>query len=319
MANETAGTISRRLARAEISDALNAGAQASGAPLAPNTMGIPENHAIAVKLEEYASLLEQQQANPFRVKAYERAAKVIAGLDQPVAEIIATEGQEGLTALPGIGIAVAGAVAQLVKTGRWSQLERLRGTLVPETLFRTLPGVGPKLAHGLAEEMQLDSLEALESAASDGSLGEARGWGRKRVAMVRAATAERLGRIRQRARGEQSPRPSADLILDVDQEYRRRAAAGSLRRIAPRRFNPAHEAWLPILHTERGPWSFTALFSNTAQAHSLDRTGDWVVIYYHTDASPEGQCTVVTETRGPMEGRRVVRGREDECRRLGSP
>jgi hypothetical protein len=294
-------------------------AQGSGVESAPRaTVGVPENRAIAAKLEEYASLLEQQQANPFRVKAYERAAQVVAGLDRSVAEILAAEGQEGLTALPGIGLAIAGAVAQLVKTGRWSQLERLRGALEPEALFRTLPGVGPRLARGLAEEMQLDTLEALESAASDGSLDQAKGWGRKRVAMVRAATAERLGRTRLKARGEQSPRPDVDLILDVDREYRQKAAAGTLRRIAPKRFNPTHEAWLPILHTERGSWSFTALFSNTAQAHDLDRTGDWVVMYYHTDAAPEGQCTVVTETHGPSAGRRVVRGREAECPRAAS-
>jgi putative hydrolase len=39
-----------------------------------------------------------------------------------------------------------------------------------------------------------------------------------------------------------------------------------------------------------------------------------VVIYYHADNQPEGQCTLVTETHGPIEGRRVVRGREVECR-----
>jgi hypothetical protein len=291
----------------------NQGAQAFGARTSSRAAaGGADNRAVAAKLEEYASLLEQQQANSFRVKAYEHAAQVIAGLERPVGEILATEGQAGLTALPGIGVAIAGAVTQLADTGRWPQLERLRGTLEPEALFRSLPGVGPQLARGLAEDMHLDTLEALESAASDGSLDQAKGWGRKRVAMVRAATAERLGRARLRARGEPSSRPGVDLILDVDREYRRKAAAGELRRIAPKRFNPTHEAWLPILHAERGPWSFTALFSNTAKAHELDRTRDWVVIYHHTDAAPEGQCTVVTETHGPMAGLRVVRGREAE-------
>jgi putative hydrolase len=83
--------------------------------------------------------------------------------------------------------------------------------------------------------------------------------------------------------------------------------------IAPRRFNPTGEAWLPILHTERGDWRFTALFSNSALAHELGRVRDWVVIYFHQDSGPEGQRTVVTETRGPLAGRRVVRGRESEC------
>lgn len=84
-------------------------------------------------------------------------------------------------------------------------------------------------------------------------------------------------------------------------------------KIAPRRFNPSGEAWLPILHTERGDWGFTALFSNTALAHALRRVRDWVVIYFHEDSGPEGQRTVGTETRRPLAGQRVVRGRETEC------
>jgi putative hydrolase len=104
------------------------------------------------------------------------------------------------------------------------------------------------------------------------------------------------------------------MLLDVDLEYRRRAADGDLPTIAPRRFNPSGEAWLPVLHATRDPWHFTALFSNTAQAHQLGRTRDWVVIYFYDDEHAEGQHTVVTETHGPLIGQRVVRGREAECR-----
>jgi hypothetical protein len=105
-------------------------------------------------------------------------------------------------------------------------------------------------------------------------------------------------------------------LLEVDREYRGAAAAGRLRRIAPRRFNPAGEAWLPVLHTERGPWRFTALFSNTARAHELGRSHDWVILYFERDGAAEGRHTVVTETHGPLAGHRVVRGREAECERL---
>jgi putative hydrolase len=108
--------------------------------------------------------------------------------------------------------------------------------------------------------------------------------------------------------------PPVETILDVDHEYRVKAEAGSLPTIAPKRFNPSGDAWLPVLHTMRGDWHFTALFSNTAQAHQLNRTRDWVVIYFYDDQHAEGQHTVVTETHGPLAGRRVVRGREAECR-----
>jgi hypothetical protein len=57
------------------------------------------------------------------------------------------------------------------------------------------------------------------------------------------------------------------------------------------------------------------LFSNTARAHELGKTGDWVLIFYER-GQQVGQCTVVTERRGLMTGKRVVRGREAECRSL---
>ena len=55
------------------------------------------------------------------------------------------------------------------------------------------------------------------------------------------------------------------------------------------------------------------LFWNTALAHRLGQTHDWVVVYFD-DGVISGQCTVVTETRGDLRGLRVVRGRERECR-----
>jgi hypothetical protein len=104
--------------------------------------------------------------------------------------------------------------------------------------------------------------------------------------------------------------PGVEILLDVDREYREKARAGSLPRIAPRRLNPEGKAWLPVLHKRVGPWHFTALFSNTIRAHEMHRVYDWVVIYFE-----DGQYTVVTERRGTLTGKRVVRGREPECAR----
>jgi len=101
-------------------------------------------------------------------------------------------------------------------------------------------------------------------------------------------------------------------LLDVDREYREKAAAGTLHRIAPRRFNPSHEAWLPVMHTQRGERHYTALFSNTARAHQLGQTRDWVILYYD-DGTWERQCTVITAQRDPLKGQRIVRGRESDC------
>ena len=131
--------------------------------------------------------------------------------------------------------------------------------------------------------------------------------GSKRVAGLVDALDSRLGRLRQPVKGRT---PVAEL-LDVDREYREAVRDGKLPKIAPRRFNPRHEAWLPILHTERGDRHYTALFSNTARAHQLGRTDDWVVLYQ--DGEGGAQNTVITTHQGPLRGKRIVRGREAEC------
>jgi putative hydrolase len=271
------------------------------------------NREIVARLREAADLLEQQGANPFRVNAYRIAARTVAGLPEEAAVLFARKGLAGLIALPGIGRSLAAAIVEMVRTGSWVQLQRLRGAVEPRRLFRVVPGVGPELARRIHDRLGVDTLEALELAAHDGRLEKVDGIGPRRRAMISAALANMLRRGRPRQREEMAA-PPVDMLLDVDREYREKASAGSLEKIAPRRFNPKAEAWLPIMHTQRGGWHFTVLFSNTARAHELGRVFDWVVMYFHADDEPEGQCTVVTETRGELTDRRVVRGREAECR-----
>lgn len=270
------------------------------------------NELVAANLNEMAALLEQQGADSFHIAAYKKAAQSVDNLKVSVAELFVHKGLSGLDSIPGIGRSIAAAIAELVSTGHWAQLERLRGSLAPEQLFRTIPGIGPELARKIFSELHVETLEALEVAAHDGRLEGLKGVGRRRVEMLKASLAERLGR-RRIARQKLTVTPSVEIILDVDQEYREKAAAGSLRKIAPKRFNPSGEAWLPILHTRRQDWMMTALYSNTQRAHELHKTMDWVVIYFQTDNLPEDQCTVVTESGGTLKGRRVIRGREAEC------
>ena len=270
------------------------------------------NRVVAEQLREIAALLEHQGANRFRVAAYRKAAEGIDSLSHDLGLIFRTEGFRGLTALPGVGTQIGGTIAEMIRRGQSSQLERLRGTTDPEALLSRVPGLGPKLARRILDELHVDTLEGLETAAYDGRLDKLAGFGPRRLAMVRFSLGEMLGRKYKGGRFRLHE-PPVDILLDVDREYRKKAAANELPRIAPKRFNPTNEAWLPILHTERDPWHFTALFSNTALAHSLGRTGDWVVIYFQSDSYAEGQRTVVTETHGTLKGQRVVRGRESEC------
>jgi hypothetical protein len=282
-----------------------------------SVIDLRENQQIADKLLEMAALLEAQGANPFRAGAYRKAADTIARLTRPLRETFDAEGVAGLDALPHIGKGIATATAEILITGRWNQLERLRGTLDPVKLFQGVPGIGAQFAQRVHEELHVDTLEALEAAAHDGRLESVAGVGGRRAAAWRAALDDMLKPVRPRGRAPlpaPASHPSVAALLEVDREYRQKAEAGGLPTIAPRRFNPDAKAWLPVLHTHRGDWHFTGLYSNTATAHKFKRTHDWVVVYFYDDSHVEGQHTVVTETRGPLTGRRVVRGREAECR-----
>ena len=259
-------------------------------------------------------MLEQQGADEFRARAYRRAAESIAGYPQDLRELADLEGADALLQIPGVGKGIASALSELLATGRWSLLDRLRGTLDPESLFVTVPGVGPQLAHKLHEALQVDNLEGLEAAAYDGRLAAVPGIGPRRISANRAGLSTRLGRLRRPAPPPGSMRPPVELLLAIDRNYREAANTGSLPTIAPRRFNPSGEACLPVQHATHRGWHFTALYSNTARAHDLGRTRDWVVIYYYDHDHNERQCTVVTEHAGDLTGRRVVRGRESECR-----
>jgi len=268
------------------------------------------NAEIAARLDEVASLLEDQGANQYRVQAWRGGAATIRQLDEPVSDLLQREGLEGLDRLPGIGSALARAVRELAESERLSTLERLRGESDPVALLASVPGIGHTLAERIHDALGIESLEELEMAAHDERLAAVPGFGAKRLAGIQDALASRLRARRQRR--EADAIPTVTELLDVDREYRERAAAGDLPTIAPRRFNPTGDRWLPILHTARGPRQYTALFSNTAAAHRFGRTRDWVVLYFD-GRDGERQCTVVTAFKGPLAHHRVVRGREAEC------
>jgi hypothetical protein len=269
------------------------------------------NEFAAERLREAAILLTHQDDNPYRVAAYRHAADVVAALPTDLRDLFNTGGVDGLMQISGVGERIAGGLAELARTGRWSYLDRLRGSAEPHDVFCTVPGIGPVLAKRLHETLHCETLEQLEAALHDKKTRVA-GLGLRRRAALQAVLAQILARIRP-VRMPLADEPAVELLLDVDREYRTKAEAGQLKMIAPRRFNPKGEAWLPILHTRRGQWHFTALFSNTARAHELDKVYDWVVIYFQLDSGGEAQRTVVTAMRGPLAGDRVVRGREQEC------
>ncbi len=178
------------------------------------------------------------------------------------------------------------------------------GKIVKEgggTALKGIPGVGERLAGLIEEYVKSGEVELLESLRKEVKPED--------LEKVKAAKKEHS------PAGPSAPLIPVPLILDIDAEYREKAASRKLKLIAPKLLNPGKKAWLPILAAAKKGWKFTVMFSNTATAHKLGKTDDWVVVYYESGKG-ENQCTVVTEQRGPMKGKRVIRGRESECRKF---
>ncbi len=281
-------------------------------------MGLPRNDEIAAMLDRVADLLEAQHASVYRIRAYRSGALTLLNLEAPVAQQLAQEEPDSLESLPAIGKSLAALIREFVTTGRLRLLERLEGQTSPQDVFATVPGIGAELAERIESHLHIETLEDLEAAAHDGRLEAVPGFGPRRV----RGLCESLGHLlrfsaarRARVQASTHPkqqRPPVSRLLEMDRRYIERSGRGKLRMIAPRRFNPEHRVWLPVLHREQDGWSLTAMYSNTARAHQLGRTHDWVVIYYERDGI-DGQCTVVPEYSGALEGKWVVRGREAEC------
>jgi hypothetical protein len=274
-----------------------------------------DNRTIAQKLLDHADYLETQEANLYRVRAYRQAASIVLELTQPVVEIVATNGRKGLEALPGIGSHLSFAIESLVRTGELRTVSGEDGHIDPERLLTSLPGIGPHLARRIHDRLGITSLEEMERAAYDGRLSQVE-IGSKRLRGIMDALAGRLSRshLPEPIRGE----PPVAEILAIEEEYRKGAQQDALPTISPNRFNPHNEPWLPLMAQRRNGWNFGARFSNTALAHRLGRTQDWVVVFFD-DGIVSGQRTVVTENRGDLRGQRVVRGRERECREYYRP
>ena len=133
------------------------------------------NASIAETLRHVADLLEIEGANPFRVRAYRRAALTIEDLPQSAAKMVA-EGKT-LVGLPGIGKDLAGKIAEIVNTGRLGSLSEIEArTPTTLTALTTVPGLGPKRVHRLHEAFGIKTLKDLERAARAHKLRELRGF-----------------------------------------------------------------------------------------------------------------------------------------------
>jgi len=186
------------------------------------------NREVARIFNELADILEVKGENPFRVRAYRRAAQNIEAYPKNVAEASPKDLQE----IPGIGADLAGKIREIAETGALQDYERLKKE-VPAgfTALLAVPGLGPRTAKRLMDELGVGNLEDLERAAMEHRVAGLKGMGEKTeenilkgIGMLRKGRERKpIGRVR----------PLADAIL---RELRQKApvkelaVAGSIRR-----------------------------------------------------------------------------------------
>jgi DNA polymerase (family 10) len=189
------------------------------------------NADIAAAFEEIADLLELGNDNPFRIRAYRNAARIVGDLRFDVAARLAADGE--LPKLAGIGEDLAAKMREIAASGSCRALEKLRRRFPAGiTELLRLPGLGPRRVQALYGELGIGSLAALQRAARDGRLRAVAGFGEKTEQRVLEAVAARLSKQRRfkRAVAAQYAEPLAEALRRAA-GAREVAIAGSYRRM----------------------------------------------------------------------------------------
>lgn len=188
------------------------------------------NDEVARRFGEIATLLKLNDADPFRVRAYERAASTISGLTVDLAELTAPE----IARLKGIGAATAQKITEFRDTGSIEMLERLKAEVPPGfTELVRIPGLGPKTIRTLHDKLGIDSVDALRAALDRDALTGIPGLGPKSVENLRESI-QRLGAKDDRRIPVEEALAVADELcrrLSAVPGVERVETAGSLRRM----------------------------------------------------------------------------------------
>ena len=188
------------------------------------------NQDIAAAFSEIADLLELEDANPFRVRAYRNAARMVAELGRSVKQMV--EHNEDLDALPGIGPDLAGKMRDIVSTGTCAQLERLRSEVTPAlAALLQVPGLGPRRVRALHQELGIETLAQLRRAAELGRVQSVHGFGAKSERQILQACASLLRPPQRYRLADAAPVAEGLLAELLDTPGMHQAVlAGSLRR-----------------------------------------------------------------------------------------
>jgi len=189
------------------------------------------NADVVARLYEMAAYLDMTSV-PFKPRAYEKAAQLIAALDRPLAEVVAEGGAKALAAMPGVGKGIAERIAEIIRTGTCPDLEELRAATPVDVMALTaIDGIGPKMVKALYDELGVRTVADLEQAARAGSVRGLAHFGEKTEAKILKGIA---------FLNQHSGRLPLGAVLDLARELEARlgelpgveraAVAGSIRR-----------------------------------------------------------------------------------------
>lgn len=145
------------------------------------------NREIATVLFNISTILAMQQGNPYRIRAYRRAARNLLRMRTPITERVAAGKPLGV---PRLGTRLTAKISELAATGKSSFYEELCAELPPEEqALLHIPGIGPTIAARIHRDLGATDGESLRRAAATGRLQQVWGLGPRRVAAILHAVA----------------------------------------------------------------------------------------------------------------------------------
>jgi len=193
------------------------------------------NNDVAAIFDEVADFLEIKGDNPFRVRAYRNAARIVSGLSRGVAELAAEA--KGLEGIPGIGQDLADKIRTIVATKTLPNLEELKKEFPPGlSAMMKVRGLGPKKVAALYKGLTVASIEDLKKAAAAGKVRELAGFSEK----TERSILEEIGRAKVTDSGPERVKLAVaeEIVAPLLEELKRAkgvdeiAVAGSFRRRA---------------------------------------------------------------------------------------
>lgn len=188
------------------------------------------NDAVEAVLLEYADLLSILSGDPFKPRAYEKAARAVGGYAGDLAGMDLKE----ILKIPSVGTSIGEKIHEFLGSGAIASLEELRAQIPPGVREMIgVPGLGPKKAMILYRDLGIDGIEALQAAVGAGQLADLKGFGAKTEENIRRG----IERLRQ-----QDGRALSSVAMDLAEHFLERLGAredvqrveyaGSLRRMA---------------------------------------------------------------------------------------